>query len=107
MEWKLSDWNNELKKETCQQCNSKLENRNRDRQLATMVSDVNFTRYMSYFPNCKKTEYPLDEELGLRPRQRMSSQVEELSALCGASWSYEQFYSQEGSPSLLCKPFMN
>ena len=90
MEWKISDWNNELKKDSCQKCNTKLENRKRQRQIATMVSDVNFTRYMSYCPKCKKTEYPLDETLGISPRQRMSSQVEELSALCGASWSYEQ-----------------
>lgn len=45
-----------------------------------MVSDVSFTRYMSYCPNCKKTEYKLSKTLGLRPRQRMSSQLEELSA---------------------------
>jgi len=90
MEWKLSDWNDSLKKDNCQQCNAKLQNRKRSRQLATMVSDVSFTRYMSYCPNCKKTEYILDEALGIHPRQRMSSQLEELSALCGASWSYEQ-----------------
>jgi len=90
MEWKLSDWNEDLKKDNCQQCNTKLQNRKRSRQIATMVSDVSFTRYMSYCPNCKKTEYTLDETLGLRPRQRMSSQVEELSTLCGASWSYEK-----------------
>ena len=90
MEWKLSDWNDELKNDTCPKCNTKLENRKRQRQIATMVSDVNFTRYMSHCPKCKKTEYPLDRNLGLHPRQRMSSQVEELSALCGASWSYEK-----------------
>lgn len=90
MEWKLSDWNDSLKKDNCQQCNTKLQNRKRSRQLATMVSDVSFTRYMNYCPNCKKTEYTLDETLGLRPRQRMSNQLEELSALCGASWSYQQ-----------------
>jgi len=54
------------------------------------VADINYDRYMSYCPDCKKTEYPLDEALGLRPRQRMSNQVEELAVLCGASWDYEK-----------------
>jgi hypothetical protein len=43
---------------------------------------------MSYCPNCKNTEYPLDEVLGIQPLQRMSSSVEELAILCGASWDY-------------------
>lgn len=86
----ISNWNDDLKKDNCQQCNTILQNRKRPRQLANIVSDVSFTRYMSYCPNCKKTEYTLDEILGLRPRQRISSNLEELLAMCGASWSYER-----------------
>ena len=43
---------------------------------------------MSYCPKCKNTEYPLDSALGIQPLQRMSSSVEELAILCGASWDY-------------------
>jgi len=31
MEWKLEDWDVELRKETCSECGSKLENRKRER----------------------------------------------------------------------------
>ena len=68
MEWKLSDWNDEPKKDIRQQCDTSLQNRRRSRQLADMVSDVSFTRHKSYCPNCKKTEYALDETLGLCSR---------------------------------------
>jgi len=52
---------------------------------------------MSYCPKCKNTEYPLDSALGLHPLQRMSSSVEELAILCGASWDYGK------SEYVLCK----
>ena len=32
----------------------------------------------------------MDDVLGISPRQRLSSSVQELSALCGASWECEQ-----------------
>ena len=40
MEWKLSDWNDDLKKDNCQQCNTKLQNRKHSRQLSTMPSVI-------------------------------------------------------------------
>ena len=90
MEWKFSDWNTQLRQDTCQECGGSLENRKRERQVATWVSDMNYERYRSNCPDCDNVEYALDKVLGLRPRQRMSSSVEELSALCGASWKYEK-----------------
>ena len=58
--------------------------------MATWVSDMNYQRYRSNCPDCGKVDYALDKVLGLRPRQRLSSSVEELSVLCGASWKYEK-----------------
>ena len=57
-------------------------------QILTTVANVDYERYMSYCPKCKNTEYPLDKVLGLSPLQRMSSTIEELAILCGASWDY-------------------
>jgi len=90
MEWKLEDWNTELRKDVCSECGSRLENRKRERQIATSVADVNFQRYRSSCPHCVKIEYPLDEVLGLHPLQRLSCILEELAILCGASWKYEE-----------------
>ena len=90
MEWKLEDWDIELRKAVCSECGSKLENRKRERQIATSVADVNYKRYRSSCPNCGKIEYPLDEVLGLHPLQRLSWLLEELAILCGASWKYAE-----------------
>jgi hypothetical protein len=90
MQWKLGDWDTELRKEICSECNSKLENRKRDSQIVTVVADVNYQRYRSSCPDCGKVEYPLDSVLGLRPYQRLSWLMEELSVLCGSSWKYEE-----------------
>jgi len=79
-----------LRKEICPECGSKIENRKRERQIATSVADVNFQRYRSSCPNCGKVDYPLDEVLGLTPLQRLSNILEELAILCGASWKYEE-----------------
>ncbi|MFC1718515.1 UPF0236 family transposase-like protein, partial [Candidatus Poribacteria bacterium] len=54
------------------------------------VADIDYARYRSNCTNCDKVEYPLDEALGLQPRQQYSSSVQELSALCGASWKYDE-----------------
>ena len=110
MEWKLSNWNDDLKKDNCQQCNTKLQNRNHSRQLATMVSDVSFTRYMSYCPNCRiytgwdtrSTSTPKDE---FTTRGVISTMW--CFILCGGVMSsqnpFSRRFSQEGSPSLLCQ----
>lgn len=90
MEWKFSDWKTQLRQDTCQECGGNLENRKRERQIATWVSDMNYQRYRSNCPDCGNVEYALDNVLGLRPRQRMSSSVAELAVLCGASWKYEK-----------------
>jgi len=90
LEWKIEEWNTELRKETCSECGSKLENRNRERQIATAVADVNYERYRSSCPHCGNIEYPLDEVMGLEPGQRLSWLLMELSALCGASWKYTE-----------------
>jgi hypothetical protein len=88
MEWKLKEWNSSLKKDKCSECDSKVHNRKRTKQILTTVATIDYERYMSSCPKCNKTEYPLDKILGLHPLQRMSSSVEELSVLCGASWDY-------------------
>ena len=90
MEWKFSDWDTQLRQDTCQECGGSLENRKRSRQMATWVSDMHYQRYRSNCSDCGNVEYALDEVLGLRPKQRMSSSVEELAVLCGASWKYEK-----------------
>ena len=90
MESKITDWNTQIRHETCSECGTKLEHKQKSRQIATWVSDVNYKRWRSYCPQCKEYEYPLDEVLGISPKQRLSSSIQELSALCGASWDYEQ-----------------
>jgi len=92
MEWKLKEWNSSLSKDKskdkCPKCDSKVHNRKRTKQILTTVATIDYQRYMSHCPKCKNTEYPLDKVLGLSPLQRMSSTVEELAVLCGASWDY-------------------
>jgi hypothetical protein len=88
MEWKLKEWNSSLKKDKCSECDSKVHNRKRTKQILTTVATIDYERYRSSCPKCKHTEYPLDSALGIQPLQRMSSSVEELAILCGASWDY-------------------
>jgi predicted nucleic-acid-binding Zn-ribbon protein len=92
MEWKLKDWNSSINKDKskdkCPKCDSKVHNRKRTKQILTTVATIDYERYMSSCPKCKHTEYPLDSTLGIQPLQRMSSSVEELAILCGASWDY-------------------
>ena len=90
MDSKVEDWNTQVRQETCAECGTKLKHKQKGRQIATCVSDINYKRDRSYCPQCKKAEYPLDAVLGIRPKQRLSSSVQELSALCGASWKYEE-----------------
>jgi hypothetical protein len=90
MDSKIADWNTQLRHETCAECGTKLKHKQKSRQIATWVSDVNYKRYRSYCPDCEKAEYPLDKVLGIRPKQRLSPSVQELSVLCGASWPYEK-----------------
>jgi hypothetical protein len=90
MDSKVEDWNTQVRQETCTQCGTKLKHRQKERQIGTWVSDMNYKRDRCYCPRCKKAEYPLDAVLGIRPKQRLSSSVQELSALCGASWKYEE-----------------
>jgi ribosomal protein L32 len=70
MEWKLEDWDVDLRKEICWECGAKLENRKRERQIAMSVSDVKFQRYRSSCPGCGKIEYP--HHLCEKVKQRLS-----------------------------------
>jgi len=101
MEWKLHEWNSSLNKDKskdkCPKCDSKVHNRKRTKQILTTVANIDYERHMIHCPKCNNTEYPLDKVLGLQPLQRMSSSVEELSVLCGASWDYGK------SEDILCK----
>ncbi len=90
MDSKVEDWNGQVRQETCAECGTKLKHGQKKRQMATWVSDMSYKRDRGYCPSCKKAEYPLDAVLGIRPKQRLSSSVQELSALCGASWKYEE-----------------
>lgn len=90
MESKTSDWNHQVRNETCPECGTKLEHKQKRRQIATWVCDINYKRWRSYCCKCRKYEYPLDKVLGISPNQQLSSSVQELSALCGASWEYGQ-----------------
>ena len=85
MKSKVTDWNTQVRHETCSECGTKLKHKRIKRQIATWVSDVDFKRWRSYCPVCGKYEYPLDKVLGIAAKQRLSSSVQELSALCGAS----------------------
>lgn len=87
---KVEDWDAQVHQETCSECGTKLNHRQTQRQIATWVSDMNYKRDRCYCPRCRNAEYPLDKVLGIRPKQRLSSSVQELSALCGATWEYEQ-----------------
>jgi hypothetical protein len=40
MQWKLGEWNTELRIETCSQCGGKQENRRRSAQIATWVARI-------------------------------------------------------------------
>jgi ribosomal protein L32 len=75
MEWKLEDWDVDLRKEICWECGAKLENRKRERQIAMSVSDVNFQRYRSSCPGCGKIEYP--HHLCEKVKQRLSPVFED------------------------------
>jgi predicted nucleic-acid-binding Zn-ribbon protein len=92
IECKLAEWNSSLNKDKskdkCPKCDSKVHNRKRTKQILTTVATIDYERYMIHCPKCNNTEYPLDKILGLHPLQRMSSSVEELAILCGASWDY-------------------
>ena len=90
MDSKVEDWNAQVRQETCSQCGTKLKHRQKERQIATWVSDMNYKRDRCYCAECKQAEYPLGKVLGIRPKQRLSSSVQELSALCGASWKYAE-----------------
>ena len=90
MDSKIGDWNTQVHHKTCAKCETKLTHKQKKRQIATWVSDVNYKRYRSFCPKCNHVEYPLDALLGIGARQRLSSSVQELSALCGASWKYEK-----------------
>ena len=90
MDSKVEDWDTQVRQETCSQCGTKLKHRQKGRQIATWVSDVSYTRDRTYCPECHEVEYPLDQVLGIEPRQRLSSSIQELSALCGASWKYTE-----------------
>ena len=90
MESKIRDWSDQVRNETCPECGTKLEHKRKKRQIATWVSDVSYKRWRSYCPECRKYEYPLDTMLGISPKQQSSSSIQELSALCGASWDYKE-----------------
>lgn len=90
MESKISDWNDQVRHKKCPKCGTKLKHKKKKRQIATWVSDVNYKRWRSYCPQCKEYEYPLDKVLGISPNQQVSSSVQELSALSGASWDYSE-----------------
>ncbi len=82
MDSKIAEWNTQLHHKTCAKCGTKLTHKQKKRQIATWVSDVNYKRYRSCCPKCNHVEYPLDTVLGIGARQRLSSSVQELSALC-------------------------
>lgn len=88
LEWKLQEWNTAVTRDECSDCGNKVHNRRRSKQILTTVATIDYERSMSYCPKCNRTEYPLDKVLGLQPLQRMSSTVQELAVLCGASWDY-------------------
>lgn len=90
MHSKITDWNSQTRHESCPECGTKLEHKNKERQIATWVCDIDYKRWRSYCPQCKDYTYPLDKVMGITPKQQLSSSVQELSALCGASWEYEQ-----------------
>jgi hypothetical protein len=90
MQWKFHEWDTELHSQTCSECGSKLENQHRSAHLSTWVADIHYDRYMSKCTSCGTVECPLDEALGLQPRQQSGSSVDELAALSGPSWTYQE-----------------
>jgi hypothetical protein len=45
MESKVEDWNTQVSQETCAQCGTELKHRQKGRQIATWVSDVNYKKW--------------------------------------------------------------
>ena len=48
MEWKLAQWDSSLKKDKCSECDSKVHNRKRTKQILTTLANIDYERYMSF-----------------------------------------------------------
>ena len=44
MAWKLHEWNSSLKKDKCSECDSKVHNRKRTKQILTTVATIDYKR---------------------------------------------------------------
>ena len=61
----------------------------REATLLTIVGQVTYRRAYYLCPQCHKGHYPLDDKLGLRPRE-MSAELESLTAMTGVQLPFEQ-----------------
>ena len=52
MDSKVEDWNSHVRQEICSQCGAKLKHRQKERQIGTWVSDMNYKRDRCYCPRC-------------------------------------------------------
>jgi len=52
IEWKLKEWDSSTKKDKCSECDSKVHNHRRTKQILTTLANVEYERYMSYCPKC-------------------------------------------------------
>ena len=66
----IERWNTQIRHETCPECGTKQKHKQKKRQIATWVCDVNFRRWRSYCPECKvQGEYFDDLEVWKEQRK--------------------------------------
>jgi hypothetical protein len=70
--------------------------------LYTILGTIKYQRAYYLCPTCHTGQYPLDNELGLRPGE-MSAELESLTAMTGAQLPFGQS-SQLGQASSILAP---
>jgi hypothetical protein len=76
----------------------------REATLITLVGQVTYRRAYYLCEQCHKGHYPLDDKLGLRPRE-MSAELESLTAMTGVQLPFAQSSQLfEALTLVLCQP---
>jgi hypothetical protein len=75
---------------SCPHCNAEAEYQfRREASLLTLVGVVMYKRAYYLCAECHQGHYPLDDRLGLRPRE-LSAELESLTAMTGVQLPFEQ-----------------
>jgi hypothetical protein len=76
----------------CPQCGAKLENKGRsDREMKSIIGTISWRRKVGRCPNhCEIGQIaPMDDELGIKPDQRVSTEVQKMSCALAVFVPYE------------------